>query len=399
MDGRRSQVKGKDAEQFVHVLAYKTFLTDWCFTNPEYLDNGTRKELCDLLVVFGDVAIIWQVKNTKLDKESFYKEQDIEKNLNQLVGAYNTLFKHEQPIELENPRRGKETFDPKVIKDIYLVSALVGPEPELSPVYFKHKNHTIHNLNRSFTEVLLTELDTIKDFCEYLEKVQEFVENGKEVIDVENGKGLLSYYLKNERDFGELKESNVAAFIDETWDSFVNRPEVKAKKKAEEISYKWDELIGFLHKTDALNYEIIARELARTSRFQRRRLAKSFIDAAIQANKSEYEDKDYRRLMIDLDDGITYCFLFSSEISEHRKMHLELMLRVARGIKKEIKMVIGIATKKISVPGDENFNFAIYTLEEWTEEAQRDMDVIQEQTGIFKDTKLEIHTVHEYPID
>ena len=46
----------RKAESILHELAKKTFLTDWCYPNP-LLPDG--KELCDLLVVFGDTAIIW----------------------------------------------------------------------------------------------------------------------------------------------------------------------------------------------------------------------------------------------------------------------------------------------------------------------------------------------------
>ena len=52
-------IKGINAEKLVHNLALKTFLTDWCYLNP-CLPGG--KELCDLVVVFDDVAIIWQIQ-------------------------------------------------------------------------------------------------------------------------------------------------------------------------------------------------------------------------------------------------------------------------------------------------------------------------------------------------
>ena len=131
LKGRELQLKGKKAEQFIHELAYKTFLTDWCYTNPEYLDKGIRKELCDLLVVFDDIAIIWQIKDLKLDEIGKYKEQEIEKNNSQIIGAFKSMFKHRYPIELENPRRGKELFDPNKIKRTYLISALIGLEQEV----------------------------------------------------------------------------------------------------------------------------------------------------------------------------------------------------------------------------------------------------------------------------
>lgn len=48
--------KGKNAENILYHLAKKTFLVDWCYLNPE-LPN--KKELCDLLVVYDEIAIIW----------------------------------------------------------------------------------------------------------------------------------------------------------------------------------------------------------------------------------------------------------------------------------------------------------------------------------------------------
>src|SRR4030043_2335371 len=100
-------IKGKNAEGFVHELALKTFLTDWCYLNPVLPDG---KELCDLLVVFDNVAIIWQIKNLKLDANGRYKKAEVERNLRQLAGARRQLFDLKTPIELENPRRPREKF-------------------------------------------------------------------------------------------------------------------------------------------------------------------------------------------------------------------------------------------------------------------------------------------------
>ena len=66
-------IKGQKAEKLVHDLAVKTFLTDWCYLNPKLPDG---KELCDLLVVFDDIAIIWQIKDLKVNKSGKYSESD-----------------------------------------------------------------------------------------------------------------------------------------------------------------------------------------------------------------------------------------------------------------------------------------------------------------------------------
>src|ERR1035437_4801614 len=76
--------KGAIAEAIIHSLATNTFFTDWCYANPKKPDGN---ELCDLLVVFDDTAILWQVKNLKVDAQGKYKSAEVEKNLRQLVGA------------------------------------------------------------------------------------------------------------------------------------------------------------------------------------------------------------------------------------------------------------------------------------------------------------------------
>jgi hypothetical protein len=97
------QEKGQRAEAVIHNLATNTFLTDWCYPNPKKPDGN---ELCDLLVVFDDIAIIWQIKDLKVDKQGRYKKAHVQKNLRQLEGARRHLFDLKVPIELENARWG-----------------------------------------------------------------------------------------------------------------------------------------------------------------------------------------------------------------------------------------------------------------------------------------------------
>jgi len=75
---KRFNLKGKNSEKLVHDLALKTFLTDWCYLNPT-LPSG--KELCDLLVVYDEVALIWQIKDLKLDEEGRYRNREVIRNL------------------------------------------------------------------------------------------------------------------------------------------------------------------------------------------------------------------------------------------------------------------------------------------------------------------------------
>jgi hypothetical protein len=63
--------KGAKAEKIIHDLSMKSFFTDRCYPNPPRPDG---KELCDLLVVFDDTAIIWQIKDRKVDANGRYIE-------------------------------------------------------------------------------------------------------------------------------------------------------------------------------------------------------------------------------------------------------------------------------------------------------------------------------------
>ena len=126
------QLKGKNAEKILHDLALTTFMIDWCYLNP-MIKPG--KELCDLLVVFDNVAIVWQVKDLKLDKNGKYKKSEVDKNLKQLAGAKRQLFELKRKIELCNPRRGKDFFDPSSINEVYLISVLLGEGEDLSLIH------------------------------------------------------------------------------------------------------------------------------------------------------------------------------------------------------------------------------------------------------------------------
>ena len=267
------ELKGKNAESFVYELAQKSFLTDWCYINPE-LEKG--KELCDLLAVFGEKAIIWQIKDLKRGKDGKYNQSDVDKNLRQISGAKRMLFESNKKIILKNPRRGEEEFNPQSIKEVYLISALVGEESEDFFEFVKKiKDKTVHIIDRKSIEILLNELDTIKDFIGYLKEKENFFSSESKITLSGGEEELLAYYLINERSFKELEKYSHAFITDGCWENFQNKPEYLVKKEEDKISYFWDGLINRAH-TCGKGYEIVARELAKTNRFQRRYLAKIF---------------------------------------------------------------------------------------------------------------------------
>jgi hypothetical protein len=384
--------KGKYAEQLVHDLAIKTFLTDWCYLNP-ILPNG--KELCDLLVIFDEIAVIWQIKDLKLDQDGKYRKREVHKNLRQLAGAYRRLFTLKSSIELENPRRGKEKFQPQSIKEIYLISAILG-DGETAFSFVEHvDDQIIHIFTKDFMQIILNELDTIDDFTGYLRAKKDLIRLNQRMTILGGEEELLAVYLGHNRSFDVLKDAT-DIFIDEgAWDKFKNSEKYQNKKKEDKVSYGWDEIINRIHEGSG-GYEEIARELARPNRFQRRVLSKAYYEACIKADK-DTEHNIFRRFF-DFN-GITYCFLFADEKMprDHRNIMLTTACYIARGVHNKNTKVIGIATEK-KAKIFSSYDFVFLDMPSWTKEDQEIMQKAQEDTGILLNPEMQERHESEYPL-
>jgi hypothetical protein len=387
------RLKGRTAEAFVNELASKTFLIDWCFPNPR-LSNS--KELCDLLVVFEHTAIIWQVKNAKLKRDGNLNKKAAEKNLRQLAGARRQIFDVGTPIDLSNARRHPEMLDPATIDEVFLVSVLIGETPDILGVPTEIGQYPCHVLTRDGVEVLLSELDTISDFCAYLREKERAQQNFGEILLVGGERELLAYYLLHERSFAGLEGYDDIAIEEGVWDGLQDRPEYQAKKKADRISYGWDSLINNVHLGGHPNYEKIARELACANRFDRRYLSQAFYDAHLIADQSAEDQMTFRR--VGEFKGATYCFLFTGDAisREERRKIMEALCIVARGKYQDNRKVVGIATEMQLRPTC-SYDFCLLEIEEWTEEYERQRQEIQDATGLLTNITEHHLEAHEYP--
>jgi hypothetical protein len=384
------QIKGKKAETFVHNLASKTFLTDWCYLNPK-LPNG--KELCDLLVVFDDIAIIWQIKSLKLDSSGKYKEAETQKNIRQLIGARRQLFELKTPIELVNPKRGKEKLDTNLIKHVFLVSVLFGRKETLSVFAEQVKNQVIHVFPRDFTQIILNELDTISDFTGYLKEKEALLEKDQQITILGGEEELLAFYIGHNRSLDALLDATSVIIEEGSWQKLVISPQYLAKKKENEISYAWDGIINAIHDSSS-EYEKVARELARPNRFERRVLGKCYLEAYTIAD-SEKIHPLFDRVFSYGD--VTYCFLFADEPRDHRKIRLSNICYIARGKFIENKKVIGIATEKYANPSC-SYDLIFLKIPTFTEEDHKEMKLVQQKTGILLKPNMSMFHEDEYPV-
>jgi len=388
----RFRLKGKEAEDVVHALAAHSFLEDWCYPNPTLPDG---KELCDLLVVFDQVAIIWQIKNLKLGPDGKYNRNEVEKNKRQLDGAKRQCFDLRRPITLRNPRRGDELFDPSVIREIYLISVLAGEGEEMFPLANTIKDKTVHVFTSQFVKIALNELDTISDFVAYLRHKEALLVHPARLLIMGGEEELLGHYLFHNRSFKDLAGFTSVLLDEGSWDRLRQRPEYLARERANKISYGWDSMIDQLHDRGNPEYERVAREMARSNRFERRHISKVFFDAYKKAHADEQHD--FHRCVLVME-GRTYCFLFMDhpDAREFRGKSLMALCHVARAKFPQNTMVIGIATEKKIRP---EFTFEVYLLDmaEWTPEDQLCVDQLQKSTGMLTNITLRSMSEDEFP--
>ncbi|MFA6056426.1 MAG: SEC-C metal-binding domain-containing protein [Thermodesulfovibrionales bacterium] len=387
-------LKGKKAEEIVHALAQKTFFIDWCFLNPKWPDG---KELCDLLVIFDEVAIIWQIKDLKLNKFGKYNKSEVEKNLKQLSGARRKLFDLKADICLENSRRKKEKYNSAKIKEVYLISVLLGEGEEVSSFIEEDKNGIRHIFTKEFTQIVLNELDTINDFVGYLRIKEKFLKKNKGLMVIGGEQEFLAHYLINGRNFDEFENFDNVIIPDGLWEHFQNKAEYLAKKKADGISYGWDSMVNRAYECSP-EYEKVARELARPNRFQRRYLSKAFFEAYKKAHEAS-KDKKYNclRRMVP-GEGTTYCFIFQDDVEPRnsRRTHLGIFCEVARGTYQQNTKVLGIATEMKS-QSTCSYDLCFLDMPEWTEENQMRMEKNKNELKVFINPTMSYCGEDEYP--
>lgn len=178
------------------------------------------------------------------------------------------------------------------------------------------------------------------------------------------------------------------------WSSY--RAAFIKKKKADRISYSWDSIINRAH-TGSSKYEVVARELARPNRFERRYLSKVFMEAHVMAHEDKSGADLFRRIMPS--EGVTYCFLFMDDFEEPRNRRQAMLASIgyfARGKFPQNKKVIGIATEKKLRPVS-SYDFVLVDVPVWTDEDQKKVDQLQKETGMFINPVMGEAHEDEYP--
>lgn len=298
--------------------------------------KGDGKELCDLLVVFDRHVLIFSDKhcefpqgdNIKLAWSRWYRRA-VKKSVQQVLGARNFIRRFPTRLFLDKQCQIVFPFALPTGPDVrYHLFAVTRGSHDACRKYFsvwgdvsgsgsltidsalsgdEHLEHPfaigqvapgeqyVHVLDEMTLEVVLRELDTIRDLIAYLDKKEALLTHPRRKIMSSGEEELVAMYSTRmndggEHDFAKFPEDLDGVLIEEGfWTDFIHNPKYVAKKKADEISYAWDRLIEnftqygetglFDKKRDLGSMEPALRVMASESRLGRRHLARYLVEA------------------------------------------------------------------------------------------------------------------------
>jgi len=389
---RYFELKGKSAEDAINRLAHKSFLKEWCYPNPKGPDG---KEICDLLVFFDGRLLIIQIKDIKFTgNEKRYIRKAFEHPIKQVRGALNKLHNLKSRITLTNETGFSHEFSFSEVIKTYSIVLSVGEGEIFFNLVDDGKGNIVHTFDRSI-EIVLNELDTISDFCQYLDKKEQlYSSKSLPNIHLSLETDVMGYYIFNGRSFDHLRGYDSVNVQEGYWANISKQEEFLAKKEADRISYFWDHLINVTNTCEGNKYREIARELSASNRFERRYLSELYFSAhKIAETKPKY---DFRR--VGKFQGKLYVFLFSPPAIERtqRASHLNYICIVAKDKYRDIPKVIGIATE-IGSKIPHTYDFVFMEFPEWIEENQNLALEIKKKHKILENPELLRVTAEEYP--
>jgi len=332
-----SEAGSTESERYLVRLARKAFLSLWSYSNV-YTDEGRKgrrgdgKELCDLLVVFGNDVILFSDKHCEFIPHAdinvawnrWYKRA-IEKSAKQLAGAEawltrfpDRLFldpgcKTRLPIPLPEPSKQRihlvavtrgvsesaaAYWGGGSSGSLFIDTSLEQSEHRSAPFrvgWVLPNKRFVHVLDETTLDIVLQELDTVSDFVTYLTKKQErLAESGAEFL-IPGEEELVAHYLSRfdpksqEHYFPEAPNDALVALDEGHWASLLASKAYRARRKENEISYLWDELIEYQNKhiiagsasvlygvEESVDiYERVMRMMAQENRLARRILGES----------------------------------------------------------------------------------------------------------------------------
>lgn len=292
----------------------------------------------------------------------------------------------------------------------------------------------IHVVDDVTLDILMKELDTVTDFTDYLERKAKFIRSGN-LIQAAGEEELLAFYLTHtgadgRHDFVHptnrpMSPDDRVAFDQGFYAGMLTNPQYIEKKKADQNSYIWDNLIeaftdhmlaGTTLTPDGTAFEIGrhevgVRHMALESRLARRVLGKNILK--ILNNRTKNRNFGCTLPPVDTTDGLAYGFMtlahpktkLAGGYEQYRRVRSTMLQTYCFGILKQypnIRRIIAVATEPIPGPGDPpDTSEDMITVEQpnWTPEMEANLEHDLKNFGILQQGRINpsFQSVTEYP--
>ena len=461
-----------DSERYLAKLADRSFLNLWSYPSP-YRDQkqggtGDGKELCDLLVVCGDHIIIFSEKTIDWPSGDIatawrrWAKKAIRDSAQQTRGAERWISDFPERLFLDRDCTVPFPIDlpPKEFRQIHRVvvangsakacqahnpgslgsliirpsvvghSHWMGENGEIEPFVVGDvdpDSSFVHVFNEAALDIVMAELDTIRDFTNYLAKKAAFVRSGA-LTEAHGEENLLAYYAIRINDQGDhdfvVEDGKAPISIDnQRYGRFIRDARYQEKRRADEISYLWDRLIEAFtnhmldgtsitlegHDFDLRKNELGVRQMALVPRSSRRSHSEA-ISGALQ--KGKHTDQFVRVMMspAGAKENETAFFILTVKYldwmeakggyEKYRLMRSGIAQIYARGLLERhshLKRVVGIAREPLH-QGRGISEDLIYAEQcKWTDQDREEIRKDCKAAGVLQDLKEYRYKGEEFP--
>lgn len=437
-----------ETERLLAEFCERSFLKLWSYPNP-YKDDA--HELCDLLAVFENHVFIFFDRENELadspDKDpqvlwDRWKRNVIDRQVRSAHGAERYVRSGRPifldgkntapfplPIEIDKmivhkiivAHGAKEACEKASDANVYGSLAITYSENDgASPQPFMieiDKRNPVHIFDSHNLPIILSELDTVYDFAKYLDTKLEAVA-ALDALNYCGEEDLLAHYYLN---FDSATKRHLIGTKDPTfngvmigegeWHDFIETETYKNTKRADRVSYMWDELIqrtcqNAMNGTLGGNSDLLRGgpsaiyEMAKEPRFYRRAIAERIfhsIDTFSEASgelarnvsfiPSFYEDKAYVFLQMKVDAAMRA----EPDYREKRQTILEIACGAAKNKFPKLKAIIGIAIDAPKFVKENSEDFILMDCAVWPDEMRAHYEAGNEEWGFFRSPSLKEH--------
>lgn len=445
-----------ESERLLTQFCQKSFLKLWTYSNP-YKDDG--KEFCDSIAVFGHHIFIFFDRRSELpianDKDPIvlwkrWKKNVIDKQVATAHGAVrylkagrNLYLDGKKTVPFPLPINPKSAIFHKIIvahgaKEACLESSADNIYGSLAVAYtdldkaaaqeaehpfylILDRSDPVHVLDSHNLSIILGELDTVTDLANYFLKKVEAVSRF-ELLSYCGEEDLLADYYKNidtknEHFIGTLDDKINGVMIDQgAWKDFVESKTYYSTKKANSVSYFWDELIQrtcqyALDGTGGGNADLLRGpsaifEMVKEPRFMRREIAGNMLKAIDSFPKTENAARKVS-LLPSYVSTTAYVFLqlqltkgleLYPDVRERRQAVLEIACGAAKNKFSNYDKIVGIGMQPPKYSERLSEDFLLMPCDRWTSELRTHYETSNEGWNFFGTptlTKTE-YTVNEF---